>query len=118
MQTTKNSRGAVRNKFFQSFIYPPVSWKGKWEYKACTRCKVKTCARVFQGDEGGEVSDMWKVGLESGDVTDNQFFINSSLNVNYPPFAARLNSDQCSNLDSWIRVLPKNLKRKKFFGHF
>ena len=79
---------------------------------------MKTCARVFQGDEGGEVSDMWKVGLESGDVTDNQFFIDSSLNVNYPPFAARLNSDQCSNLDSWIRVPSKCLKRKQFFDDF
>ena len=60
------------------------------------------------------MSDVWKVGLESGDVTDNQFFIDSSLNVNYPPYAARLNSDQCANLafGSWIRVSILNMYMK------
>ena len=76
-----------------------------------TTSTYKNACLYFLVPDDLEVSDAWNVGLQSGDVTDNQFFFDDNLNVNYPPYAARLNSDQCASLSLWIRVSCKHMKR-------
>lgn len=46
----------------------------------------------------------WPLGFATRDVTDNQFFIPDNIDPNFPPFSARLNADECANVEHWLRV--------------